>query len=53
MSDIEIDDKTLKAIINDILICETDKLYLKKPRGITEEIEKIIKTHIKELRSES
>jgi len=53
MHDMEIDDETLKAIINDILVCEMDKLYQKKPRGITEEIEKIIKVHIKELGSES
>jgi hypothetical protein len=46
-SDTEIEDEKIAAVIERVLQAEQDKLHLKNPRGIREDIEDIIRGEIK------
>ena len=45
--DVEIDNQEIVTIIERILQAEQDKLHLKNPRGIRDDIEDIIREEVK------
>ena len=44
--DTEVDDEKIAAVIERVLQAEQDKLHLKNPRGIREDIEDIVREEV-------
>ena len=45
-TDVELEDRKIATIIERVLQAEQDKLHLKNPRGIREDIEDIIREEV-------